>query len=910
MRFVLASSGIVLGLLLCWRLELLGAAGPVNLRPEPTHARGPALAAFSQAAASPAAAPRVPAAPDASGGQRSAVAPAVSAHGLTAEERGVLTKYCVTCHNQRLKTAGLALDAVLSEGGAAGSAIPVGALGAQAVVWEKVIRKLRSGAMPPVGSPRPDAATYDSLALSLEASLDRAAAAGINPGRTDALHRLTRTEYRNAVRDLLDLEVDVTALLPADNADRNGFDNMTSVLSVSPVLLDRYVSAAHKISRLAVGTAPAGPAVESYTVPITVLQDDRMDEGAPLGSRGGRTIRHLFPVDGEYEISIRLQTNYIGYLRGVLSSHDLELRLDGARVKTFTVGGEAPGRPTPASYEGNIFGSVEWEAYMHDADKHLRLRLPVTAGPHTVGVAFMREAWAAEGVLQPRPFGFALAVDAMPDSSPGLGKIEIAGPFNVTGPGDSPSRRRIFACRPTRPADESACADQILSRLARLAYRRPIGDTDRRAIRTFYERGRQGGDFDAGIQTGLERILSAPDFLFRIERDPRQSAVNAARTTAAATVASPATSGAYRLTGLELASRLSFFLWSSIPDEPLLDVAISGKLQDPRVLQQQVRRMLADRRASALVENFFGQWLMFREVHNRTPDPVTYPEFDDSLREALQRETSLFIESQLREDRGIMDLVTADYTFLNARLAEHYRIPGVYGSRFRKVTLPDGTQRGGLLGHGSVLLVTSYPNRTSPVLRGKWLLDNMLGAPPPPPPPDVPALPERGEGGKPASVRELLETHRKNVVCANCHAQMDPLGFSLEAFDGIGGWRTTGEGGAPIDASASLVNGTKFEGLDGLRSVLVNRREQFVRTVSEKLLAYALGREANAYDMPTIRSVVRASAAGGYKWSSVIIGLVESPPFQMRALPQAAPASTVASAQGSALTTDVQTAKR
>ncbi len=778
-------------------------------------------------------------------------------------ERATLSKYCVSCHNERLRTGGLALDQV-----AAPSA------GTHGAVWEKVVVKLRAGAMPPPGSPRPDQATYDAVAAALETSLDRVAARQVNPGRTEALHRLTRVEYRNVVRDLLDLDVDVEALLPPDTADRNGFDNMSSVLSVSPVLLDRYVTAAHKISRLAVGLPPLGPSIDSYTVPITLLQDDRNSEDSPFASRGGPTVRHNFPVNGEYEITIHLQPNYVGYLRGMLSSHDLELRVDGIRVKVFKVGGEATGRPAPASYEGNIFGSPEWEEYMHTADKDLRVRVAVTAGPHVVGVAFPREAWAAEGALQPRPFGFALAIDATPDGSPALGSIDIAGPFTQAGPGDTPSRRRIFACRPTAAADAEACADRILSKVARVAYRRPVTDADRRVLKQFYDRGRAQGSpesdagslFDLGIQAGLERILSAPDFLFRIERDP----------------ASIAPGRAYRLSGVELASRLSFFLWSSLPDEPLLDAAVTGRLEDPKALAAQVQRMLADPKSSALVDNFFGQWLKLREIKGSTPDPVTYPEFDDSLRDAFERETRLFVESQLREDRGVPELVTANYTFLNARLARHYGIRNVYGSRFRKVQVPLANQRGGLLGHGSVLMVTSYPNRTSPVLRGKWLLDNILGAAPPPPPPDVPALPERGEGGKPASVRELLETHRKNAVCASCHSQMDPLGFALEHFDGIGSWRDTGEGGAPIDATASLSNGTKFQGLAGLRTVLEGRREQFVRTVTEKLLSYALGREVDYYDMPTVRGIARKSSAGGYRWSEVISGIVQSAPFQMR----------------------------
>jgi hypothetical protein len=787
----------------------------------------------------------------------------------TPSERGTLDAYCVSCHNQRLRTGGLALDTV-----------DVGNVGAEPAVWEKVARKLRAGAMPPPGNRRPPQATYDVLIASLESALDRHAAAVVNPGRTEALRRLTRTEYHHAIRDLLDLDVDVTTLLPGDAADRNGFDNMAGVLSISPALLQRYVSAAHKISRLAIGTAPIGPSVESFTVPISVVQDDRLNEDSPFGSRGGLAVRYNFPVDGEYEIAIKIQTNYVGYLRGMLSSHEVELRLDGARVRTFAVGGQAPGRPAPASYEGNIFGSTEWEDYMHNADRHLRARLPVRAGPRLIGVAFPRERWSPEGVNQPRAFGFALAVDAMPDTNPALGSIEISGPYEVSGPGDTPSRRKVFVCRPAREAEEKPCADRILARLARLAYRRALTDADVEVLQKFFAQARERGSFDEAIGAGIERILSAPDFLFRIERDP-----------AASTPGQP-----YRLSGYELASRLAFFLWSSLPDDQLLDVAASGRLDDPKVLKQQVERMLADERSKALVDNFFGQWLTLRGVRTHYPDPGTFPEFDDGLREAFERETDLFITSQLREDRSLVELLTADYTFLNERLARHYGISGVYGSRFRKVTLGEGHYRGGLLGHGSVLMVTSYPTRTSPVLRGKWLLENVLGTPPPPPPPNVPALPERGEGGKPATVRALLEQHRSNPICASCHAQMDPLGFALENFDAVGAWRTS-DAGAPIDPSGAMADGTKLQGLAGLRSVLGGRREQFARTVAEKLLTYALGREVEYYDMPAIRAVTRAAAADGYRWSSVIMEIVRSVPFQMRRPGDGEPAASTVAAR-------------
>ena len=771
------------------------------------------------------------------------------------DRRAVLDKYCVSCHNQRLQTAGLQLET-----------LDVDHVGANAAVWEKVVRKLRAGAMPPPGLPRPDQATYDALASQLESSLDHASATAPNPGRTDPLRRLTRAEYQNTIRDLLDLDIDVTSLVPADTSDRNGFDNMAGVLSVSPVLLQRYVSAAHKISRLALGIAPSGPTIDTYSIPITTPQDDQMSEDLPFGSRGGIAIHHLFPVDGEYELKIHLQTNYVGFIRGLLSAHQLEIRLDGTRLQTFHAGGAAPGKEAPASYEGNIFGSPEWERYMRNSDEGMRVRLPVRAGSRLVQVAFPRENFAAEGIAQPKEFGFPLAADARRDANPLIETVQISGPFKVTGPGDTPSRRRILACHPPNAAGEEACAVKILSKLASAAYRRPLMATDVAVLRTFYREGRAEGGFENGIQAGLERILSAPDFLFRIERDPSGGAPDTP----------------YRISDLELASRLSFFLWSSIPDQPLLDAAASHRLNNPEVLNQQVRRMLADPRAHALVDNFFGQWLQLRDLRNVLVDPVTFPDFDDGLRKAFEQETELFLENQLREDHNVTDLVTANYTFLNEKLARHYGVPNVYGSRFRRVALDPASERGGLFGQGSILTVTSYPTRTSPVLRGKWLLANILGTPVPPPPPNVPALPEKSKTGKPASVRELLEQHRGSAVCAGCHSQMDPLGFALENFDAIGRWRTANEAGAPLDSSAQLANGTEFSGVRGLRSILMRHPEQLARTITEKLLTYALGREMEYYDMPAVRGIAQDAAANDYRWSAIITGIVRSAPFQMR----------------------------
>ncbi len=778
-----------------------------------------------------------------------------------ASPRALLDRYCVTCHNQRLKTGGLSLDTVDPSN-----------LAEHADVWEKVVRKLRAGTMPPVGRPRPDKPVAASLVSSLEAGLDRAAAAKPNPGRAP-LHRLNRTEYANAIRDMLALDVDVRNLLPADDTDEHGFDNVAEVLTVSPALMERYLFAARKIGRLALGY-PTGPGVELYPLPRMLTQDDRLSEDLPFGSRGGAAVRHYFPADAEYKIKVKLKSNLYDYILGLGRPQDLDVRLDGALVKRFTVGGRSDLNPPPPSFSGAMRGNTTFETYAHDADAGLEVTVAAKAGMRTVGVFFTRQTWESEGVLQPVQTGYPLAVNEQYDGLAAVDSIAIDGPFKITGPGDTPSRRKILLCSPKAQTarrnaargDEEACAKQILSTLARRAYRRPVSDDDVRTLIEFYRTGRKDGSFDAGIQFALERILIDPDFLFRTHRDP-----------AGAKAGTP-----YRLTDLELASRLSFFLWSSIPDDELLDDAARGRLKDPNVLTAQVRRMMADPRAEALVENFAGQWLMLRNIRDAAPDPDLFTDFDENLREAFQRETELFIDSQVRDDRSVPELLTADYTFLNERLARHYGIPGVHGTRFRRVTLAEG-QRGGLLGHGSLLTVTSYPNRTSPVLRGKWLLENILGTPPPPPPPDVPALKDKGENGRPQSVRERLEDHRRNPTCAACHAQMDPLGFALDHFDAVGKWREA-DAGTQVDASGTLPDGSTFRGLDGLRTLLDSRREQFVATVTEKLLAYALGRGLEAYDMPAVRKIVRDAAADNHRWSSIVLGIVDSVPFKMRAV--------------------------
>lgn len=790
-------------------------------------------------------------------GSRATTVPEAStaaAHGAT------LSRYCVTCHNGRLKTAGFVLD-------------PAGLTHVADGVetWEKVVTKLRNGAMPPPNAARPDETTLRSLTTWIERELDRVAQTSPDPGRTSTFHRLNRVEYRNAVRDLLAVDVDAAALLPGDDIDEQGFDNMADVLTVSPALLDRYLSAARKIARLAIGEPPLGPAIESYKTPLLLVQDDRMSDELPFGSRGGLAFRHQFPVDGDYKITIRLQRNYVNYIRGLGTRQQLDVRIDGARVKRFQVGGEGDGkgRTAPASYAGNIFGDPEWENYALYADKGLSIDVPVKAGPHTVGISFARDLTADEGVLQPRQSVFAVAINDMRDGNAAIEEVTVGGPYAMGGPGDTPSRQRILLCRPTRTSEETACAQKILGALARRAYRRPVQSTDVTTLMKFYASGRaeNNSSFDRGLQLALERLLISPDFLFRVERDP----------------AGVTPGAAYTLSDVDLASRLSFFLWSSIPDDALLDLAERGTLRSPNVLRDQVRRMLADDRSRALVENFGGQWLRLRDLSSVVPDPIEFPEFDENLREAMKKETELFVESQLRENRRVWELLQADYTFVNERLARHYGIRDVYGSHFRRVGLdPDQTaRRGGLLGHGSLLTVTSYPNRTSPVLRGKWILANIFGTPPPPPPPDVPDLPTKGEGGQAATVRERMARHRQNVVCSVCHAPMDPMGLALENYDAVGSWRQA-EGALPIDASGVLPDGTTFRGPAGLKTLLMERREQFVRTTTEKLLSYATGRAVGLRGRAYVRDIVKSAAGNDYRWNAIILGIVESTPFRMR----------------------------
>ncbi|MCU1335736.1 MAG: hypothetical protein JWO19_1317 [Bryobacterales bacterium] len=795
----------------------------------------------------------------------SAQAPANAAPAAT-NPRAFLDTYCVTCHNQKLRTAGLMLDTV-----------DLAKPAAHAEILEKVIGKLRAGSMPPPGMPRADAATYRVVASTIENEIDRAWAANPNPGRIGAVHRLNRSEYNNAIRDLFALDMDVKPLLPGDDTADGSFDNFADVLSISTAHLERYMSVARQVTRLATGLPPAQPSLERFEIPLHVMQDDRQSEDLPFGSRGGMAIRYNFPIDGEYLIKVRLQRQYQDYLKGMGWPQQLDIRLDGKLLKRFTVGGAGKGRPAASSYAGDgepgFAGDPEWETYMQlTGDAGLEVRIPVQAGSRVVGVSFVRELWEPEGLPQPTQLGRVIANDQVYMGNANVGSVQIGGPYAAPGvekqpAKDTASRRAIFVCQPpTAASEQRSCAATILSRMARLAYRRPATKADVDTLLEFFDKGRQdGGSFDTGIQFALERMLVDPDFLLRVVRDPA------------------AKQAAYRLNDVELASRLSFFLWSSIPDDHLLALAERKELSSPQTLEKEVRRMLADPRATeALVNDFAAQWLNLRQVEDVVVDPVKYPNYDESLLQAFQRETEMFVGSTLREDRNVADLLNADYTFVNERLARHYGLPGVYGSRFRRVTLPNHEQRGGLLAQGALLVTTSYPDRTSPVLRGKWLLNNIFGLPIPPPPPGVNTTLETKPGTIPPTMRERLAQHRTQSTCNSCHSVIDPLGFSLENFDVIGGWRTIDESGKPVDASGTTASGVKIVGLSGLRAALLKEPEQFPRTVTEKLMAYALGRRLEYYDQPAVRKIVHDAAAKQYRWSSLIVGIVDSPGFLMR----------------------------
>ena len=743
--------------------------------------------------------------------------------------RTTLQLYCVGCHSGPTPFAGLNLEP-----------LDFANLETNGEIWEKLIRKLRARQMPPAGMPRPDDATLEALVKYVESGRDQMAVAKPNPGRT-TLHRLNRTEYGNAIRDLLALEIDVGELLPADDIGY-GFDNIGDVLSVSPFLLERYLAVGGKVSRAAVGDTTMPVQYQTYTVPRALIQVERMTENTPVGSRGGTTIRHRFPVDAEYEISVNLQRGRNEEVLGLNKERKLDLRLDDQQLSLFTIAANRNAR----------FGSG------NAPDANLKVRLPVKAGTREIAATFLKDTVLTEGIIE------RVREDQVRTYFEGVGTITIAGPYNVQGPGTTASREKIFICRPAARADEQACAQKILSNLAHHAYRRPVTDEDMSQLMGLYQQGAHGNGFEAGVRLALQKILVSPDFIFRAEYDPpgaKPGSVN-------------------RISDVELASRLSFFLWSSMPDDELLAVAESGKLSDKSVMAAQLQRMLKDPRSSELVKNFIGQYLYLRNIERISPDSGSFPNFDENLRQALAKETELVVDSTLREDRSVAELLRTDYTFLNQRLAEHYGIKGIYGNEFRRVALTD-PRRHGLLGQASILTVTSYPNRTAPTIRGKWVLLQILGTPPPPPPPNVPSLKDDATT-KNLTMRERMELHRSNPTCAACHRLMDPLGFALENFDGIGQWRDTIGLGSAVDASGVLPDGTKFDGPAGLRDVLYSRRDMFVETFAEGLLTYALGRGVEEYDRPVLRQIMREAASEDYRWSSVILGIINSAPFQMR----------------------------
>ena len=760
--------------------------------------------------------------------------------GQPGDVQQFIKRHCVDCHNAGDKTAGLAFDK-----------FDPADVSKQPAIWEKVVRKLRTRQMPPAESKRPSEKSYAAVLHVLETGLDRAAEKNPRPGRTATFRRLTRTEYQNAIRDLLGLKINAKKLLPADESS-HGFDNIT-VGDLSPTLLNRYISAAQKISRLALGRTSKSPGGYTYRIRPDLTQEDRMP-GLPIGTRGGALIPYTFPANGEYRIEIRLARDRNEHVEGLREQHTLELLLDRKRLKQFTVKPPRGGRKRSGQY-----GKVSHA----DVDRHLNARIKVKAGPHKLGVTFVKKG-ASLLETKRQPLNVHYNFYRHPRLSPAIFEVSITGPFNATGPGDTPSRRRIFVCRPKKPADEETCAKRILTNLMRRAYRRPITDSDLKKPLELYQQAREEEGFEAGIELGLSAILVNPNFLFRIERDPK-------------TVAS---GKAYRVSDIALASRLSFFLWSSIPDEELLTLAIKGRLSDPKVLEQQTRRMLADERSQSLVNNFAGQWLYLRNLDSITPDMRLFPDFGDNLRKAMRRETELFFADIIREDRSVLDLLKANDTYLDERLAKHYRIPHIYGPRFRRVQLDETAKRGGLLRHASILTVTSYATRTSPVIRGKWILENILGTPPPPPPEMVPALKDNTVNAN-LSVRERLSQHRANPACASCHNLIDPVGFSLENFDAVGQWRELEEG-KPVDATGGLPGGGTFQGVFGLERGLLKRPEIFVGTITEKLLTYALGRGIDHHDAPAVRGIIRKTKANNFRFSSLILAIVKSKPFRMR----------------------------
>ena len=772
--------------------------------------------------------------------------------GEHAAHRELLDRYCVTCHNESVVSGrGRPRSALIGQLRAAGltlDTLDLAEVDRHAGAWEKVVRKLRGGVMPPAGRPRPDAAELEGFLSWLEGELDRAWAVTRDPGRTATFHRLNRTEYRNSIRDLLAVEIDAVDFLPADDASF-GFDNIGGILRMSQSLMERYLAAARTISRLAVGSPPPAVSADTYEAAQDLPQHGRVEE-LPFGTRGGLYIEHLFPRDADYDVRVELTGT-----RNLAENHDLEVTVDGEPVKLVTLG------PAPEGAPDNPYAQAST----------IDFRMPVSAGPREVGVTFFKKPSAlVEQVREPFPNPrVAGNTGGLAGQQPFVRSVTVSGPYGGTGVAETPSRERIFRCLPADVGGEPVCARQILSRLARRAFRRPVApdDEELRVLLGFYEQGRSGGTFEDGVELALRRLLVSPEFLYRVEADPAGVEPDAP----------------YRVTDLDLASRLSFFLWSSIPDDELLEAAERGRLSDPAELERQVRRMVADARSATLTTNFAAQWLQLRNLETtvRPGDPFSVA-FDESLRQSMLRETELFVDSAVRNDRGMVELLTADYTFLNERLADHYGIPGVTGSHFRRVDLPVASPRRGILGHGSILTLTSHAIRTSPVLRGKWILDNLLGTPPPDPPPNIPALNDQRTQAKRPTVRERMEAHRDNPACSACHAMIDPTGFALENFDAIGRWRVVDESFNPIDPSGVLPDGRAFDGVAEMRDALAGNPEQFVTTVTEKLMTYALGRGLEHYDMPSLRRIVRGAAADDYRFQSIILGIVTSDPFLMR----------------------------
>jgi cytochrome c551/c552 len=773
-------------------------------------------------------------------GMTACAAPAFGA-AATAAQKAAVNQYCVACHNSRSKTGGFSLEDV-----------DVDHVAGDAATWEKVVGKLRLRVMPPLGSRRPDEATYDSLIGWLEGELDASASAHPNPGRP-VLHRLNRAEYANAVRDLLGLNVDVAALLPPDDA-AYGFDNVADALGSSPALLQAYLGAARKISAVAVGDPRVGVNRDTYSARQDLSQDQHID-GLPLGTQGGLVATHTFPVDGDYEFQLRLWRTNLSAMRGLQDPHQVEITLDGQRILLATVGGD---EDLVNLQKNPTATSDEIEA------TRLHVRVHVKAGTRTVAAAFLEETpWTLE-TARLKPFDRDFNSPFAAEGAPHVQTLSVEGPYNLA-PTNLPPSARLFACRPSASLSEAACARRIVTTVARRAYRRPLTQAEVDSLMAFYTNARTGASFDAGVEFALRRILASPSFVFRPEREPLNLAAGRA----------------YRISDYELASRLSFFLWSSIPDDELLRAAGTGTLSTPEVLRAQVRRMLADKKSAALVENFAGQWLQLRNLRGIVPNPETYPDFDDNLRQAFRTEAEMFFSSVVHEDRNVLDLMTADDTFVNERLAKHYGIPNVFGSYFRRVHVADESRRG-LLGKGAVLMVTSHATTTSPVLRGKWVLDNLLGAPPPPPLPDVPALAEPKPGEAPKTMRQQMERHRVDPVCAGCHKSMDPIGFALENFDVDGTWRTANLGGIALDTTDVLPDGARINGVTGLREALLKRPEVFVQTLAGKLLLYAVGRGLTADDVPAVRAIVRNARGQDYRLSSLVMGIVNSVPFRMR----------------------------